>query len=421
MEQEKKIFLKNFIWNILGTGLNSFNSLFFLIIVTRINGVNDAGIFSICYATALILYTVGLYSGRLCQVTDIENKVKDKDYIINRITSCILMMILAIFFVFIKGYTIYKLLVCILLCLYKATEAFADIFYGIMQKNELLYKSGQSLTIKSLGGLTVFLIIDIICKNLIISILAAILVNIITMLIFDFIIVKKLVNKEEKINFSNVINIFKTEFFVFANSFAGIYVLNAPKYAIDTYLTEDMQAMFGYIIMPATVISLFTQFIFMPYLNKLKELYEKKDMKAFKGLALKIKISVLAFGAFAVLAAYVVGPEVLRIIYGVKDLLNYRINLCIIIASHVFYAMSYINLVLLTTTRNTFVQFLIYVITMIVAFIGSNVLVKAKGIDGATLSCTITLFAQFVMYFVITKIIFYRIEKRFKLEEKVEN
>ena len=290
-----------------------------------------------------------------------------------------------------------------------------------MQKNELLYKSGQSLTIKSLGGLTVFLIIDLICKNLIISILAAILVNIITMLIFDFIIVKKLVNKEEKINFSNVINIFKTEFFVFANSFAGIYVLNAPKYAIDTYLTEDMQAMFGYIIMPATVISLFTQFIFMPYLNKLKELYEKKDMKAFKGLALKIKISVLAFGAFAVLAAYVVGPEVLRIIYGVKDLLNYRINLCIIIASHVFYAMSYINLVLLTTTRNTFVQFLIYVITMIVAFIGSNVLVKAKGIDGATLSCTITLFAQFVMYFVITKIIFYRIEKRFKLEEKVEN
>ena len=38
MENDKKLFLKNFVWNILGTGFNSFNSLFFLIIVTRING-----------------------------------------------------------------------------------------------------------------------------------------------------------------------------------------------------------------------------------------------------------------------------------------------------------------------------------------------------------------------------------------------
>ena len=44
MTNEKKIFLKNFIWNIVGTGLNSFNSLFFLIILKRINGMNDAGI-----------------------------------------------------------------------------------------------------------------------------------------------------------------------------------------------------------------------------------------------------------------------------------------------------------------------------------------------------------------------------------------
>ena len=119
MTNEKKTFLKNFIWNLMGTGLNSFNSLFFLIIVTRINGINQAGIFSIAYSTALILYTIGLYSGRLCQVTDIENKVKDKDYMINRIITCILMIIIAIIFVFIKQYSPYKMGIFILLCKYK--------------------------------------------------------------------------------------------------------------------------------------------------------------------------------------------------------------------------------------------------------------------------------------------------------------
>ena len=61
MNIENKKFVKNFIWNVLGTGLNSFNSLFFLIIVTRINGIDDAGVFSIGIAIALIMYTIGLY------------------------------------------------------------------------------------------------------------------------------------------------------------------------------------------------------------------------------------------------------------------------------------------------------------------------------------------------------------------------
>ena len=60
MDKEKKVFLKNFIWNSIGTGFNSFNSLFFLILVTRINGLVEAGIFSIAYATSTILYTIAM-------------------------------------------------------------------------------------------------------------------------------------------------------------------------------------------------------------------------------------------------------------------------------------------------------------------------------------------------------------------------
>ena len=412
MTSEKKIFLKNFIWNIFGTGLNSFNSLFFLIIVTRINGINDAGIFSIAYSTALILYTIGLYSGRLCQVTDIENKVKDKDYILNRIITCILMILLAIAFVFIKQYSPYKKGVFVLLCMYKATEAFSEILYGVMQKNELLYRSGQSLTIKSLGGLVIFLGVDLFTHNLIYACLAIILLNIVVILIFDcFFVCKKLIDFCVKVNMTNVWHIFKSEFFVFANSFAGIYVLNAPKYAIDSYLTEDVQAIFGYIMMPATVITLFTQFVFMPYLNQMKELYEQKEIKALQGIAFKIKMAVLAFGIFASLAAFVIGPEVLSIIYG-EELIPYRMNLTVILASYIMYGISYVNLVLLTTTRDTFVQFVVYAITMIVAFIGSNLLVQNLQINGATVSCAVTLGVQFVLYTIVTRVIFNRMERR---------
>ncbi len=418
MDSEKKLFLKNFIWNSLGTGINSFNSLFFLIIVTRVNDIQTAGIFSIAYATATILYTLAMYSGRLCQVTDIKNKIKDKDYIVTRIITCIVMLIGGAGFLAIKQYSGFKTTIFALLAIFKGLEAFSDILYGVMQKNDLLYKSGQSLSLKGFIGIVGFLIVDLITRDLRLACLAVILVNIAILIVFDyFMISKKLINSEEKIIKENVLSIIKSEFFVFVNSFAGIYILNAPKYAIDNFLTEDIQAIYGYIMMPATVMTLFTQFIVMPFLGKLKDMYEKNELKEIEKVTLKIKLIVIAFGAFAVLAAFLLGPEFLGLIYGL-DLTAYRMNLCVIIGSYIFYAISYINLVTLTTIRHTFIQFVIYVISMIVAFLGSNILVGNLnfGINGATFSCTTTLAFQFVLYTIATKVIMYKEKNKLKVE-----
>ena len=87
-------------------------------------------------------------------------------------------------------------------------------------------------------------------------------------------------------------------------------------------------------------------------------------------------------------------------------------NLCVIIGSYIFYAISYINLVTLTTIRHTFIQFVIYIISMIIAFIGANVLVSNFGINGATFSCTTTLALQFIMYTIATKVIMYKENKK---------
>lgn len=214
-------------------------------------------------------------------------------------------------------------------------------------------------------------------------------------------------------NLNNVFSILKSEFFVFFNSFAGIYILNAPKYAIDGFLTEDIQAIYGYIMMPATVMTLFTQFIVMPFLGKLKDMYEAKKFDELNKTTFKIKLVVIGFGGFAVLAAFLLGPEVLGLVYGL-DLKPYRMNLCVIIGSYIFYAISYVNLVTLTTIRHTFVQFVVYLISMIVAFLGSTTLVRILnlGINGATFSCTTTLAVQFIMYSIITKVIMNREKKK---------
>ena len=100
------------------------------------------------------------------------------------------------------------------------------------------------------------------------------------LIVYDYLMItRKLIDHSSKVSKSNIVKILKSEFFVFVNSFAGIYILNAPKYAIDSYLTDDIQAIYGHIMMPATVMTLFTQFIVMPFLGKLKEMYEQKELK----------------------------------------------------------------------------------------------------------------------------------------------
>ena len=412
MDSERKLFLKNFIWNSLGTGINSFNSLFFLIIVTRVNDIQTAGIFSIAYATATILYTLAMYSGRLCQVTDIKNKITDKDYIVNRTLTCIIMLIGAAGFLLIQQYSGFKTTIFALLAIFKGIEAFSDILYGVMQKNDILYKSGQSLSLKGFVGIAAFLIVDLVTRDLRWACFAVIVVNVLVLVIFDYLMItRKLIDIKVKVDFGNVLSIFKSEFFVFVNSFAGIYILNAPKYAIDNFLTDDIQAIYGYIMMPATVMTLFTQFIVMPFLGKLKEMYEQKQLKEIEKITLKIKLIVIAFGGFAVLCAYLIGPEFLGLVYGL-DLTAYRMNLCVIIGSYIFYAISYINLVTLTTIRHTFIQFVIYVASMVIAYIGSTVLVQNFGINGATFSCTTTLAIQFILYTIATKVIMHKVRKQ---------
>lgn len=404
-------FKKNFIWNILGTTFNSFLSLFFLVIVTRFNGMENAGIFTLAFSTSCIIYVIGVYSGRIFQVTENSN-INDKEYIANRGITTVLMVIIIIGFVIIKRYDVYKSSIFILLTVFKSLEAFSDVLYGILQKNDKLYKVGISLFFKALISIILFILIDCLTKKLILSCISIIVCNLIFILIYDVPNVLQKIEENSKIQKNNVIKIFKNGFFTFAITFLGLYIINASKYSIDNFLSEDIQAIYGIIIMPATVISLFGQFIIHPYLNKIMEICNKKDKKEFNKLLIRIITYITAMGGISAILAYCLGISVLNIIYGIT-LGNYSIQLCIIIIAATLYTIAVICSSILTTLRHTFIQFVVYIICSIVAFIASTILVKLYNINGAIAAYLLIMFLLGVLYLILTKII---INKEFKKE-----
>lgn len=401
---EKEIqFRKNFIWNILGTGFNAFNSLFFMIAVTRINGVDNAGIFTIAFSTACIIYIIGVYAGRIYQVTEPDKSITDKEYIINRIITTVSMLILVILFSVIRGYDIFKSTVFLLLTTYKALEAFSDVIYGILQKNEKLDIAGKSLFFKSLISVIAFVAIDLITKNMIVSIISIILVSLLILIFYDLKNGIKYVDLKLPVKKENIIKIFKAGFFTFAISFLGMYVLNAPKYAIDSYLENNYQTIFGIIVMPATVIGLVAQFLIHPYLNQIVALYEEKNLKGLNKLALKLIMYILGVGVISSILAYFLGTQVLGLIYGL-DLSAYRLGLLIIIIASTLYTIGVIYSSILTAVRETFSQFIIYIIMSIFAYIVANACTRVGQINGAVISYLLIMAMQFLIYTIYTNV-----------------
>ena len=401
---EKEIqFRKNFIWNILGTGLNAFNSLFFMIAVTRINGVDNAGIFTIAFSTACIIYVVGVYAGRIYQVTEPDKSITDKEYIINRIITTILMIILVILFSVIRGYNIFKSTIFLLLTTYKALEAFSDVIYGILQKNEKLDIAGKSLFFKSLISVIVFVVTDLSTKNMIVSIISIILVSLLILIFYDLKNGFKFIDLKLPVKKENILKIFKAGFFTFAISFLGLYLLNVPKYAIDSYLENNYQTIFGIIVMPATVIGLVAQFLIHPYLNKIVTLYEEKNLKKLNKLAIKLIVYIIGVGALSSILAYFVGTQVLGLIYGL-DLSAYRLGLLIIIIASTLYTIGVIYSSILTAVRETFSQFIIYIVMSFFAYFVANICTRVGQINGAIISYFLIMAMQFLIYTIYTNV-----------------
>lgn len=390
-------FKKNFIWNMFGMTFNSFNSLFYMIIITRINGTNDAGIFTLAFSIACLVFYIGTYAGRVYQVTDSSKIVSTSDYVVHRLIAFGILIITSFVYSLIMGYSNQKLIIVLLLCLLKGLEALSDVFYGILQKNDYLYKAGFSLTIKSLLSITVFFVTDIASHNVVLSILSMILVWGLMLLFYDIPSSYRIEKFNWNVNKENIFFLFKDGFFVFLINFFSVYIVNAPKYAADSVLTNSMQAVFGIVLMPATLVSLAVQYLIQPYLKKMAIYYERGDINRFNNIIMKLFLFTVVFGIVCLVGAYILGIPVLSLVYGI-NLIEYRIQLEIIILGAIFYSLSIILSAAMITTRYTFIQFLIYVLTAIIGFVLSNFFISIFKLNGAVLSYILIMLTQFILY-----------------------
>lgn len=390
---------KDIIWNSFGSFIQAFNSLFFMIIVTRVNGIEVAGYFSYAFVISNVFLVVATFGGRGFQITDAKNEFSNSLYKKFRVLTTIISFILFSLILLLFKYPDYKYFVIIMLILIRSFESISDVYYGIIQKNNELSKVGKSLFFKNILSLFTFLILEILFKNIYLAILSWMIVDILFLIFYDK--KKALIKKEEKVVKLDFLKIFKTTYFFFGFAFLSAFLANIPRYFVDIFLSDKMQGIFGILIMPATMVSLLTTFILQPFSVKLSDLNEETPIE-FKKICKKIFSYITLISLVCIIVSYFIGIPILNFIYGI-NMDSYKLELLIImVGAYILSVNSFLSLIY-TIKRKLKFQFTIYLISAIISCIISYLLVKEYGFIGATLSYLFTMIEVMIFYLIKIK------------------
>lgn len=379
---------KKFIWNMTGSMCNALSSFVLLTIVTRVNGSEDGGIFSLAFSTAQMLTSIGCFESRAIQATDVRKKLEFKDYLTFRILTTIVMMLGLCGYVGFSGKTGEKAAVLFFITLYKAIDCISDSFQGLFQLENRIDLSGMALGIRVALSTAVFGITLLVTHHLVVASIMMCVTEVIFMSFFDIRISYFYAKPGIRFKKEKLFELFKECFPLFVGSFMFSYMVNASRYAIDRYMSDTIQNYYGFLLMPAFVINLFSLFFFRPLLTPMAMAWEEKDRKKFSGIIKKsmIWIGILTVGA--VVGAYLLGIFFLNLLSGL-DLSPYRIELVIVMLGGSMNAVITVLYYVLAVMRKQKWILIGYSIGFCVAIILTPFLVKLFGITGAVVAYVI--------------------------------
>lgn len=394
----------SFVWNMTGSMIMAFQSVIMLMILTRILGLYEAGLFTIAYANANLFLTIGKYGMRNFQVSDVTGQFSFYEYRLSRAITTITMVFVALAYVIYVGdknqYTLEKSLIIMWMCIFKAVDAFEDVYHGLYQRRGRLDVAGKLLTLRLGLTLLVFGAGLFVLKDLLAALMISTVVTVILLVLFikwsymDFAEAKK-----EKTSFINVRHLLQICFPLFLGSFLAFYIGNAPKYSIDSVLNDELQACYGFIAMPVFVIGLLNNFIFNPMIYKMSMMWNERKIKAFIRQLLIQALIVAGITLACITGAYFLGVPVLSFLYN-TDLAEYRSELLILLLGGGFLALSGLLTTVITIIRCQKRLMAGYVIVAALAYALSTRVVERYSIMGAAV-LYLTLMAALCSIFVV--------------------
>ena len=403
---------KDYVWNTIGTSAVAFISLLLLIAVTRINGLDAAGVFSFCFSFAILFFMIGLFGGRIYQVSDVRGEFESRSYILLKFITSAAMLLTTVIFILANGYDRERVLLLLSLVVYKILDAIADPLYGVMQRQGRLYYAGISMTLKAVIGFVAFVLVNLITYDLLLSSLCLLAANAIFIVVYDIPHVRKLekIGRMSRDSLKPTFTLLKASVYIFAFALFANLLVNIPRYFVDLHFPYYIVGLFGIIIMLATMLNLFVTFVIQPKLVSLSDRFAAAEYASFNRTVTKLILISLVFGVIAIVVTWLIGAPVLSFIY-TEDLMPYRLSLTLVVVAGTINTITMIYSNMLSIMRRFKIQLVNFLIATGSIFAASAVFIASDSVDGAIMAFLIANAVQAVLFFISYQVIFRKVLK----------
>lgn len=394
----KKVSLKeNTLWYTMGTMCSSATSFLLMIYMTRILGVDEAGVFSIAYSVSQLMLSIGWFGTRQFQVSDINEEFKFSDYLSLKFIMTIIMMVGCLIYSVFLHFNAYKMLVTFLYCLFLICDVFADLFSARFQQVNKLFLSGMSYIIRILGYNLVILFSLLCFKNLIVAIVLAMIYSALELTFFDLQLINRISEIKIEFHLDKIIQLIKNCFPLFISSFLTTFIVNVPKNAIELNFDSSVQTYYNIVSMPSSVVNMFCMFIFVPLFTSIANTWLNSTKDKFINTVVKLMIFDVLLSLVVFVGCYFLGIPLLEVVYGV-DLHSVKSSFLVLIVAGCFTSMNSILSYIFTVIRRQKFMIYIYVVAMVLAQVMVKTLTLNYGIFGASLDYLIGIASITVMF-----------------------
>lgn len=384
-----------FIWNIAGSLLNAMLSVVLLMLVTRFLDDKQSDIFSIAWTISQLMATIGTFQIRVYQATDVMGVFCFRQYWIFRLLTIGIMLFSSCVYVVVRGYQGEKVMIVLMVCVFRAIDSLADVYEGWFQLKERLDLSGKALSYRVLIAFVGFGMALGVTKDLIISCVMLILAYGICYIFYDIRYNHSVsVLREEKVEIQGwrwVLEMAGEGFPLFVNAFLMMSILNAPKMVLDTAIEQGKivqggQTIFNILFMPAMVLNLM-YIVFRPLITKMAIVWNEGKKRAFLSILRRILICLVLVAIAVLLGSAFFGIPVLSVVYAV-DLTEYKRDFLIVVFGGCMYTFAAVLDNALVVIRRQYLLVVAYVCTFFYIKVAAGFMVNSYGIEGAALSYT---------------------------------
>lgn len=308
---------QNALWNGIGcTVYQGCQWLITVLVVVLSANYENSGILAYAMTIGNILTPVATYSMRTFQVSDIENKYSQQNYIGFRFITMIIGLLVTLAYTLAITPSATTVATVVIYLVFKLDESFSTVLYGIDQKAYRMDYIGVSQFVRGALSLGAFSCVLYVTKNLDAAVATMFASCFLVTLFYDLPHSKRFGSILPSIKAAQAATLLRVCFpAVLSSLFCGMVVSVARQY-FGIVNGDEALGIYAAVATPSVVIQLFAQYLYNPAIGPIAEKWVHGTKQELVGYLFKLLGVMLGAIAVVVVILSLAGSPLLVLVFG---------------------------------------------------------------------------------------------------------